>query len=372
MNAVKSVSLGLAVLLLSHSTADAASMRRWRAYWRTALANAATESPAPAPISLPSPAPLPMLSAVPASTQMAAPANSSQPLAWNLGTITQVTSTPVPAPVVTTLSASNAYNPLTKWSGATQVAASTAPAYDYDAMVNLGDGGFAGADQLTIGGARAWYESPVVRNLYNGTPDASQRAAFSQTVLDRVEQTFANSGVSVDVTADPSANAAHMLSVVSNTSYPGNTGAAGITTMGGDGFSFIDNLPYAESVDELQWAVARNVAHELTHAFNVDHHDHSGDFLDAPVASWDTLVAPDTVFSDEAVAELLSRNFKDRSDDGRGLYGAQLLHPGGCDCGAHLQQLSPVPEPGTMLVWGLALSGLAWCRLRGRKLRATA
>jgi hypothetical protein len=42
--------------------------------------------------------------------------------------------------------------------------------------------------------------------------------------------------------------------------------------VGGNGFSFIDKLSYATTPDQLAWAVAHNVAHELMHSFGVAIH----------------------------------------------------------------------------------------------------
>lgn len=239
--------------------------------------------------------------------------------------------------------------------------APVAPAYSYDAYINLGAGNYAGSENLTTGGARPWYESPVVQGFYGGQPDTQQQADFGATVLQRVEQTFRDSGVPVALTIDPGqmASAAHQLSIVSGTAYAQDPNAIGITDMGRDGFSFLDKLTYANSLDQLEWAVARNVAHELMHAFNVEHHDRTGGFLDAPVASWDMLVGSGTVFSGDAVADLLNQDF--RSRPGGGTLGAQGLD------GTLLIAPSPVPEPTTWALWGLAATVGIVLKRRGRR-----
>src|SRR4029077_4325222 len=134
-------------------------------------------------------------------------------------------------------------------------------------FINLGGGPYREASQLTSGGAQPWYDSPVVSQLYGGMPTAQQQADFTSAVLQRVEQTYSQSGVPVHLTTDPNAPSAHQISVVSGTSYAANSSDVGITTQGGDGFSFIDKFGAAQSVDQLEWIVAHNVAHEMMHAF---------------------------------------------------------------------------------------------------------
>jgi hypothetical protein len=256
------------------------------------------------------------------------------------------------------------------WATPNRVVSSTpsvSPSYSHDAMVNFSDGGFSQAGQLLAGQPQPWFVSPVVQNFYGGIPDLQQRADFTRTVLDRVSATYAQSGIPVKLTADPDASAAHVLSVVSGATAASNPGAAGITTMGGDGFSFVDRMTYAKTLDELQWALSRNIAHELMHAFHVDHYDTTGDFLDSGTASWDLLVASDTMFSPQAINELMQQDFRSRGA-GTGL-GAQNLHGSSCKCAAHLQ-LAPVPEPATWLAWGLA--AVAGWTVRRRMVRRIA
>lgn len=220
----------------------------------------------------------------------------------------------------------------------------------YHALVNLGSSGFANEAGLTSGGALPWYLSPVAQGLYGGTPNTLQRAEFAATLLKRVEAAFVRSGLSVSLTADLTQSAAHTLSVVSNTQSPANPNAVGVTEVGRDGFTFIDKLSYASTIDELNWAVAHNVAHELMHAFGVDGHDPTGGYLDSAVADWQTLVSPDAVFSPSAIRALSSRDFFQVGVGG--LRGAQeLAH--GSDCLHCLGLVSaPVPEPATVLIWG--------------------
>lgn len=216
----------------------------------------------------------------------------------------------------------------------------------------MGQGPYPSSTQLTTGGAQPWYDSPVVTQLFGGMPNAQQRADFTNTILQRVEQTYRQSGIAVNLTTDPNTPAAHTLSVVSSTTYGPNQNVAGITNEGGDGISFIDKLAGAQSVDQLEWLVAHNVAHELMHAFGVDHHDKTGNFIDAAVTSWSTMIDPQAQFSPAAVQDLLSKNFQ-----------ANNLNP----LGANAQLIgASVPEPASVVLWMLLGTAIA---LRVRRIR---
>jgi hypothetical protein len=244
------------------------------------------------------------------------------------------------------------------------------PSYSYDARVQLDAGPFPAASTLTTGTATPWYLSPVVQDLYGGIPTPEQQADFTRSVLDRVEKAYSRSGVAVSLTADPNQTAAHSLSVVSNTSYAANPDAIGITNLGGDGFSFLDKFAPAGNLDNLQTALANNVAHELMHAFGVDHHDETGAYLDSAVASWSLLTDPNVTFSPEAISNLLTQDFQSRFTT-LGMTGAQLAsHPSGCSCSGHRAMLigpSPVPEPATWAAWSVVLVGLGIARHRRRR-----
>ena len=236
---------------------------------------------------------------------------------------------------------------LTSFSAPTAPAASSGPTYD--AYLNFGTGNFPEASQLTTGNAQPWYESPSVKAVFGGVaPNTQQQVAFETTVLARVEQTFQLSGLNPTVTLDPSAQANHTISIVSGTSYAPNPNAIGITDVGGNGFGFIDKLSYAQNVDQLEWAVAHNVTHELMHAFGVAvHHDQTGTFLDAATASWALLTNPDTVLSPAAVQDILAHNY------GRNLGSNGTLGAEGIDG----DQTVTVPEPATVAFWAIAVAG---------------
>jgi hypothetical protein len=236
-----------------------------------------------------------------------------------------------------------------------------------DAFLNFGNGAYAESGTLTTGTIQAWYNSSTVTHVFGGTPTAQQQADFTNTVLKDVQQTYQLSGIPLNLTLDSNAHAAHTLSVVSGASFAPNPSAIGITDVGGSGFSFIDNLNYAPSTDQLAWAVAHNISHELMHAFGVAvHHDQTGTYLDTATATWSLLTNPNTTFSPAAVQDILS-NLAQAHSDAALQTGAELLglpplpHKPGCQCplcrrGYQLLGVpspAPVPEPATWALWGL-------------------
>ena len=177
------------------------------------------------------------------------------------------------------------------------------------AFINFGNAPYAEASTLTTGNPQAWYNSPAVTQAFGGTPTAAQQSSFTQSVLADIQHTFQISGMNVNLTTDPSAPTAHMISVVSGVSYPSNPGAIGITDVGASGFGFIDKLAYATTPDQLAWAVAHNVSHELMHALGVAAHpDQTGQYLDSATATWQMLTDPNTKFSPQAVQLMLAAN----------------------------------------------------------------
>ncbi len=227
-----------------------------------------------------------------------------------------------------------------------------------DAYVDMAVPPFEEERVLTRGGAQPWYQSPVVTNVFGGQPTAEQQADFSRQVLDRVEHTYTLSGLSPALTLDPTVPTSHTLSVVSNTSYGANGEAIGITDVGGSGFSFIDKLGGAKTVDELEWAVAHNVAHELMHAWGMgDHPDKTGAYLDSATASWSLLLDPNAKLSPASIQEILAGNSELAQKYGTGA-AAQML------AGDGAISPQPVPEPTTLAFWSCAAIAVVLQRRR--------
>lgn len=235
------------------------------------------------------------------------------------------------------------------------------PTTAYDAFINFGSAPYADQTLLTTGNAQPWYSSASVLKAFGHAPSGQEMNDFSQTVLSRVESTFANSGLTIQATTDPNARGAHMLSVVSGLSAASNANAVGITSVGRNGFDLIDKLGYANSADELAWAVAHNVAHELMHSFGGSHHfTPDGKNLDAPISDWSILTDPNTVFSAESVAEM-TYNLRQGGLGMRYGAGAQMLDADGQEL-----LIQPVPEPATMALWGAMAGLVGWIRSRSK------
>ena len=79
-----------------------------------------------------------------------------------------------------------------------------------------------------------------------------------------------------------------------------------MTYVGGNGFSFIDQqAKAAQTVDQLEWIVAHNIAHELMLAFGVgENYDKSGKFIDARNAPWTMMLDPSATFCPDAATAL--------------------------------------------------------------------
>ena len=229
------------------------------------------------------------------------------------------------------------------------VAAAT-PTTQYDALINFGSAPYADQAILTNGTAQSWATSPSLVAAYGHTPTAAELNTFSQTVLARVQSTFQSSGLSITATTDPNANVAHTLSVVSGLSAQASPDAVGITRLGHNGFDFIDKLGYANSPDQLEWAVAHNVSHELMHAFGGEHHTTpQGNNLDAGVSDWSVLIDPNTKFSAASVAEM-TNNLRNGGLVAKYGYGAETL--GNIAADGQMVTGQPVPEPATLALWG--------------------
>jgi hypothetical protein len=237
---------------------------------------------------------------------------------------------------------------------------SAAPSGTADGFINFSTTGSGPeASSLTTGGGQAWYLSPSVEHVFGGIPNTQQQSNFAQLVLSDVNKTYSLAGMNPLITIDPSVQANHTLSVVSGTSYAVNPNAIGITDVGNNGFSFIDKLSYANSIQDLAWALAHNISHELMHAFGVAvHHDTTGNYLDAASASWSLLTNPNTTFSPAAAQDILAHNYgRTTSSGGLGL--EVSLPP------------DPVPEPATIAFWTLTGAALL-CHRRRKPTRAAA
>lgn len=179
------------------------------------------------------------------------------------------------------------------------------------------------------------------------------------------------------------------LSVVSGASYGPIPSAVGIAHTGFHGFTFVDKFTEPRSLDELTTALSNNIAHELMHVFGVDHHDTTGSYLDSGITSWEVMTDPEAVFGPEAVSDLLSRDFRSVSYRPGVRLGQEIgdrstcslgsgcsLHNGGWPGieseGAVQAQIlaSPVPEPGTILIWTLGGAALGILASRRRANRA--
>ena len=289
----------------------------------------------------------------PVQPVLAAPSAAFQPVVEPTQTHTQINTAsvatqPVSTPVV--------HHPVIE-KPATQYSATSFSSSRYDALVRMDSGPFPSSSSLTIGQPQAWYLSPVVKGVYGGVPSYDQQKAFEQDVIQKVQQTYSQSGVPIQVTSDPGAGAVKTVSVVAGASFGPNSEAAGIAEINGNGFSFIDKLNNVSSVNDLSWAVARNVAHELMHAYGVEHHDTTGGYLDSAVASWDMLLDPDTKFSQAAINQLLTAISNPTTADRPDAYG--FLDEGVAGSGgvanyqAQLISPQPVPEPATLILWGM-------------------
>ncbi len=229
------------------------------------------------------------------------------------------------------------------------------------AFINFGAAPYAEQSNLTAGSIQGWASSPVVAAAFGHAPSAAEQAAFRQAVLHDVDQTYQQSlGNAHDaapkfyVTDDPGVKAAHMMSVASGVSASGSPLAIGLSDVGTNGFSFIDQFKAAltagsgSPVSNLEWAVAHNLAHELMHAFGIGTHpDQSGQYLDSPSSSWAQLTDPNFLLSPAAIKAVLAQNAVYTNVDGSSTYGAERAR--------ELVDTDPTtvatPEPAAILLW---------------------
>ncbi len=352
MAAWKTLALGMVVwaALGSVVRADAingASQFNWTAYFAGQNGNSAVAASAtPAPTTTPA-APQPVTpQPQPATTQ---PQPQPQPAVTPAPTQTVLANAPmapapapVPAPVVPVAPPS------------VPAAAAAPPSGPVDAFINLGSGPYPLQNAITTGNAQPWYASSQLTTLFGGQPTAAQIQSFDNAILERVQQTFSQSGVAVTLTDNPNVAALHTLSLVSNTSAASMTGAIGMTQIGNSGFSFINNIaPSAQSVDQLEWIVAHNISHELMLAFGVpENYDQTGHYIDSTVASWSMMVSPTATFS-TAAAQAINQALATTGTSAASQLGAQVLSPD-----------SSVPEPTTLALWAAAGVALIIARRR--------
>ncbi len=373
MSAVKTLALGVWMTGSLAASAFAGSIKHGRheaivarpPVAPTALVYAAPVAPATPPVSLPVAAPRP----INIGAENMAPAGSSSygqaPSGYGFGTGGVGLSLGYTgsggssnAPTASGSSAPSSYNNPGSSSGASSANHSVA------AFINFGNGTYSESQALTTGNPQAWYLSPTVQHAFGGTPTAAQQSSFIAEVLQTVHDSYALSGLNVSLTTDPTQNYAHTMSVVSGASYGGNAGAIGVTDVGSDGFAFIDKFGSAKNADELAKAIGHNLAHELMHAFGIGSHpDPTGTFIDGAAATWSTLTNPDLTFSPQAAQMLAAKNFlagpgKDFTQGTLGQSGLEIFT---VDTDA-----SPVPEPSTMALWGLAGGLVLLYRRRNR------
>ncbi len=307
-------------------------------------------SPVAAPQAAPADTPAPPSSPSPAPAVQAAPV---QPVA------------PQPQPVETTPAATanaaiNSVQPaLVSLPSAPATPAIASPSGPVNAFLNLGAGPYPLQSTITTGNALPWYDSTQISSFFGGTPTAQQIQSFDSTVLQRVQQTFAQSGISVSLTTDPTVSALHTLSLVSNTAAASLSNAIGMTQLGESGFSFIDQIaPNAQNLNQLEWIAAHNISHELMLAFGVgENYDQTGNYIDARNANWSMMVNPNATFSTAAAAAINQALANQGSIGTTSLQDAQVLPP-------------PIPEPSTVVLWTFATAGLVWYRSR-RERRST-
>jgi hypothetical protein len=227
-----------------------------------------------------------------------------------------------------------------------------------DANLNLGSGPYSLESTITTGNAQPWYNSAQIASFFGGQPSAQQVASFENVVMQRVEQTFQQSGVPIALTLNSTDPAAHTLSLVSNTTSNTTPGVIGMTQIGASGFSFIDKeAQSAQTLNQLEWIVAHNISHELMLAFGVgENYDQTGKYIDARNANWAMMVDPNATFSQAAAQALQAALSSSNSAGTTGVQDAQVIGP------------QAVPEPTTVACW---LAGLSAAAVMHRKLIGT-
>ncbi len=239
------------------------------------------------------------------------------------------------------------------------VAAATAQAdplgTTVDAVVDLGAGPYPAAGSIVAGNPLPWYDSAPVAGLFGGAPTAQQQQSFDQAVMQDIRTTFQLSGIAITITDNPAVSAPHTLSLVSNASSAPFPGAIGTTDLGASGFSFIDPIAgAAQSVNQLEWIVAHNIAHELMLAFGVnENYDQTGHYIDARNAKLSMMIDPNATFSAGA-AQALTNQLAPLSVQRVVEPGAQALAPTAGPPPATAATVTP--EPSTLALWGIMIA----------------
>ena len=204
-----------------------------------------------------------------------------------------------------------------------------------------------------------WYSSSQIGSFFGGQPTAQQIQSFDNTVLQRVQQTFSQSGLAVSLTANPNVAAAHTISLVSNTSSASLSDAIGMTQVGKNGFSFIDHItPSSQSLDQLQWIVAHNIAHELMLALGVtENYDQTGKLCRLEDGELVDDGQPELDVQSGRVSGPRSGPCPENNGDSAYQLGAQVLPPA-------------VPEPATLALWASAAVVVLARQIRSRRCRA--
>ena len=395
MSAVKSLAsvvavwTGLALLAMSPARGDgitqAEAQRLWTMVWSAGAINTyhAAATPAPAPPPAPAPVPVAIPSTpppAPASVAIPAPAPVTPIIAGsNWPSIAMpATSVSVPTDAPAAITAPVSMSTLSTMAVPVSMPVSTpilstpmpstgqAPA---NVFLNMTSGPFPSATGLTTGTAQAWYNSPAAIQAFGGVPNAQQQASFVQSVLQDVQHTYQISGMDPTITTNPNTPALHTISVASGLSYGPNPSAIGITDVGGNGFSFIDKLDYANNPTDLAWAIAHNVSHEMMHAFGIGYHPDAGNYVDAASANWSSLINPNMQFGPNAIQLLLASQYGTLSGSTSvGGIGAEVLNPGGVTVEG---DQTIAPEPATVAMWALgAIGGLVMYRRRASRASA--
>jgi hypothetical protein len=215
------------------------------------------------------------------------------------------------------------------------------------------------AGLITTGGAQPWYQSSQIASFFGGQPTAQQVQSFDSTILQRVQQTFSQSSVSISLTTNPNVPALHTISLVSGTASASLANAIGMTQVGHNGFSFVDQItPSAQSLDQLEWIIAHNISHEMMLAIGIpENYDQTGRYVDSKMANWAMMVSSASTFS-PAAAQAISAALAAQSN-GSPVYqlGAQEVNP------------AAVPEPTTIALWFMGAAGLVIVQQRKSRRR---